>query len=101
MRFKMSLAGALLSGDVRALAKAISLAEDRDPQATELVAELQPNTGKGYLVGLTGATLTPDAIKQLLAPEVRFSIPLTILWVVMLFELVVVRKTGSAIAEAY
>ncbi|TMF90805.1 MAG: methylmalonyl Co-A mutase-associated GTPase MeaB [Chloroflexi bacterium] len=51
----MSLAGALLSGDVRALARAISLAEDRDPQATELVAELQPHTGNGYLVGLTGA----------------------------------------------
>jgi len=51
----MSLAGALLSGDVRALERAISLAEDRDPQATELVAELQPHTGKAYLVGLTGA----------------------------------------------
>ena len=51
----MSLAGALLSGDVRALARAISLAEDRDPQATDLVAELQPHTGKAYLVGLTGA----------------------------------------------
>src|SRR5260370_30572929 len=51
----MSLAGAVLSGDVRALAKAISLAEDRDPQATELVAELQPHTGNAYLVGLTGA----------------------------------------------
>ena len=51
----MSLAGALLSGDVRALARAISLAEDRDPQATELAAELQPHTGKAYLVGLTGA----------------------------------------------
>jgi LAO/AO transport system kinase len=51
----MSLAGALLSGDVRALARAISLAEDRDPQATELVAELQPHTGRAYLVGLTGS----------------------------------------------
>ena len=51
----MSLAGALLSGDVRALARAISLAEDRDPQASELVAEVQPHTGNAYLVGLTGA----------------------------------------------
>src|SRR2546428_1672464 len=51
----MSLAGALLSGDVRALARAISLAEDRDPQATTLAAELQPHTGHAYLVGLTGA----------------------------------------------
>ena len=51
----MSLAAALVSGDVRALARAISLAEDRDPQATELVAEVQPHTGSAYLVGLTGA----------------------------------------------
>lgn len=51
----MSLAGALLSGDVRALARAISLAEDRDPQVTRLVAELQPHTGNAYLVGLTGS----------------------------------------------
>jgi len=52
-----------------------------------------------FLVGLTGATLMPHAIKRILAPEVRFSIPLTILWLVMLFDLVIVRKTGSAIAE--
>lgn len=51
----MSLAGALLSGDVRALARAISMAEDRDPEATELVAEVQPHTGKAYLVGVTGS----------------------------------------------
>ena len=51
----MSLAGALLSGDVRALARAISMAEDRDPKATELVAEVQPHTGKGYLIGVTGS----------------------------------------------
>ena len=51
----MSLAGALLSGDVRALARAISMAEDRDPQVSQLVAELQPHTGNAYLVGLTGA----------------------------------------------
>ena len=55
MQFEMSLAGALLSGDVRALARAISLAEDRDPQASQLVAELQPHTGHAYLVGLTGS----------------------------------------------
>src|SRR2546428_8252270 len=51
----MSLAGALISGDVGALARRIRLAEDRDPQASQLVAELQPNTGNAYLVGLTGA----------------------------------------------
>ena len=51
----MSLAGPLRSGDVRALARAISLAEDRDPQATDLVAELQPSTGNAHLVGVTGS----------------------------------------------
>src|SRR5438046_10127162 len=60
----MSLAGALLSGDVRALARAISLAEDRDPQASQLVAELQPHTGNAYLVGLTGS---PGSGKSTLA----------------------------------
>ena len=51
----MSLAGAVRSGDIRALARAISLAEDRDPQATALVAELQPSTGNAHLVGVTGS----------------------------------------------
>ena len=51
----MSLAASLLQGDVRALAKAISLAEDRDPEATQIVTELQPQTGRAHLVGITGA----------------------------------------------
>ena len=50
----MDLASALLSGDVRALARAISLAEDRDPDAANLVARLQQHTGKAHLVGVTG-----------------------------------------------
>ena len=50
----MDLASALLSGDVRALARAISLAEDRDPDAADLVARLQQHTGKAHLVGVTG-----------------------------------------------
>ena len=50
----MDLSRALLAGDVRALAKAISLVEDRDPQATALVATLQAHTGRAHLVGLTG-----------------------------------------------
>src|SRR5437588_9540168 len=50
----MDLAGDLLAGDVRALARAISLAEDRDPQAAALVARLQGHLGHAHLVGLTG-----------------------------------------------
>jgi LAO/AO transport system kinase len=68
----MSLAGALLSGDVRALAKAISLAEDRDPTATELVAELQSHTGRSYLVGLTGSPGTgKSTLVDALVKEIR------------------------------
>jgi len=52
--FEMSLAASLLQGDVRALAKAISLAEDRDPAATQIVTELQSHTGRAHLVGITG-----------------------------------------------
>src|SRR5918912_3242148 len=51
----MDLADALLAGDVRALARAISMVEDRDPAAPELVSRLQPSTGSAHLVGLTGA----------------------------------------------
>ncbi len=50
----MDLQSRLLAGDVRALARAISLVEDRDPAATELVQHLQPRTGRAHLIGLTG-----------------------------------------------
>ena len=42
------------SGDRRALARAISLVEDSDPLAYELVRELYPNTGQAYALGITG-----------------------------------------------
>jgi LAO/AO transport system kinase len=42
------------AGDPRALARAISLVEDGDPAAHELVRELYPETGHAYAVGLTG-----------------------------------------------
>lgn len=41
-------------GDRRALARAISLVENQDPVAYELVRELYPETGKAYSVGVTG-----------------------------------------------
>jgi LAO/AO transport system kinase len=49
-----SLAQRLIAGDKRALARAISLVENRDPQGDRLVAELFPRTGKARVVGLTG-----------------------------------------------
>ena len=42
------------SGDRRALARAISLVEDSDPLAYELVRELYPDTGQAYALGITG-----------------------------------------------
>jgi LAO/AO transport system kinase len=42
------------SGDRRALARAITLVENADPLAYELVRALYPETGRAYAVGLTG-----------------------------------------------
>lgn len=42
------------SGDVRAIARAISLAESGGPEAEELLAALYPRTGRAYLLGITG-----------------------------------------------
>jgi GTPase len=49
-----SLAERLVGGDKRALARAISLVENRDPEGDRLVAELFPRTGQARIVGLTG-----------------------------------------------
>ena len=49
-----SLAERLIAGDKRALARAISLVENRDPEGDRLVAELFPRTGEARIVGLTG-----------------------------------------------
>jgi len=48
------LAEGVRSGDRRALARAISLVEDGDPVAYDLVRELYPGTGQAYSIGLTG-----------------------------------------------
>ena len=49
-----SLLDRLLQGDKRALARAISLVEDDDPEGWELVRAAYPNTGKANIVGFTG-----------------------------------------------
>jgi LAO/AO transport system kinase len=51
---KPSLAERLLAGDKRALARAISLVEDDDPEGWELVREVYPRTGNASVVGFTG-----------------------------------------------
>ncbi len=49
-----TLEAGVRSGDRRALARAISLVEDGDPRAYELVRALYPDTGSAYAVGVTG-----------------------------------------------
>jgi LAO/AO transport system kinase len=51
---KSDLAERLVSGDKRALARAITLIENDDPAGWELVREVFPRTGKARIVGLTG-----------------------------------------------
>jgi LAO/AO transport system kinase len=49
-----SLAAGVRAGDKRALARAITLVENSEPLAYELVKELYPETGRAYGVGITG-----------------------------------------------
>jgi LAO/AO transport system kinase len=51
---KPTLAERLLAGDKRALARAISLVEDDDPEGWELVREVYPHTGSATVLGFTG-----------------------------------------------
>ena len=50
----VSLAERVRAGDVRAMARAISLIEDEAPDAAALVRDIFPFTGRSYLVGVTG-----------------------------------------------
>ena len=49
-----TLAQRLLDGDKRALARAISLVENDEPEGWELVREVYPHTGRAAIVGFTG-----------------------------------------------
>jgi len=48
------LAERLLAGDRRALARAITLVQDDDPSAWELVRAIYPHTGNAAVIGFTG-----------------------------------------------
>ena len=49
-----SLAEGVRTGDKRALARAISLVENSDPMAYDLVRDIYPETGRTHAVGVTG-----------------------------------------------
>ena len=49
-----ALVTGVLSGDRKALARAISLVEDRSPEGSEIVREVYPSTGRAASVGVTG-----------------------------------------------
>jgi LAO/AO transport system kinase len=53
-RTAADLAERLLAGDKRALARAISLVENDDPEGWALVREVYPHTGNATVVGFTG-----------------------------------------------
>jgi LAO/AO transport system kinase len=43
-----------MTGEPRAMARAISLIEDEDPASADLVRSIFPRTGRAYLIGVTG-----------------------------------------------
>jgi LAO/AO transport system kinase len=49
-----SLAAGVRAGDKRAVARAITLVENSDPLAYEVVRDLYPDTGRAYTIGVTG-----------------------------------------------
>ena len=71
---KLTSAELIISGDVRALARAATQVENRSPAARELLTALFPHTGRALVVGITGppgagkSTLT-DQITRLLRAE--------------------------------
>jgi len=63
--------GKILSGDLRALARAATAVENRSPQAEALLKELFPHTGKATVIGITGA---PGAGKSTLVDKLAHTL---------------------------
>src|SRR5258706_14495726 len=50
----MTLAERVLTGDPRAIARAISLIENESPAGAEVVRDIYPRTGRAYVICVTG-----------------------------------------------
>ncbi|MFN0153380.1 MAG: methylmalonyl Co-A mutase-associated GTPase MeaB [Gaiella sp.] len=74
------LADGVLAGDRRALARAATFVENRDPGLGELMARIFPATGRGVTVGITGAsgvgksTLASALVKSLRDAGLRIGV---------------------------
>lgn len=51
----MSMAEAVLNGEIRAISRLISKVENNDPESLEVLKKLYLHTGKAVVIGLTGA----------------------------------------------
>jgi LAO/AO transport system kinase len=63
----MELATKVIAGDLRALARAATLIENRRPEAEPLLRELFPKTGRAMILGITGS---PGAGKSTLVSQI-------------------------------
>jgi LAO/AO transport system kinase len=70
-----TLVDGVRAGDRRAVARAITLVENSDPLAYDLVRDLYPETGRAYTVGITGppgvgkSSLISSLVRHLRAQE--------------------------------
>ena len=69
---RQTLAAGVRDGDRRALARAITLVENGDPLAYDVIADVYPQTGNAYAVGLTGPPgVGKSSLVSALVREVR------------------------------
>ena len=70
----------LLNGDKRACARMITMLENNDPEAIEIIKSLYKHTGEGYVIGITGppgsgkSTLTDRLTKEILKMDKKVGI---------------------------
>ncbi|MCI0625020.1 MAG: methylmalonyl Co-A mutase-associated GTPase MeaB [Acidobacteria bacterium] len=68
----MDLIDKILQADPRAMARAMSLIENQDPQARDILKALFPKTGRALVIGVTGAAGTgKSTLVDKLAQEFR------------------------------